>query len=256
MINKKIKFRTLMFHDIYENKPDESGFKKPSSNTYKIQQKDFIWLINFLIHKIEGAGKNVYNLRLTFDDGGKSFLWIAKELKKKGLVGHFFFSTSYIGTEGFCSEKDILEIHKLGHIIGNHSHTHPERISALSSEKIIEEWVKSTNILEALIGEKISEASIPNGYCSEASFSILKHLGYKTIFTSTPTIKIKQYKGMKIIGRFSIRGGGKPIKSYKYLLNSFSPLGIKIYLRWIFLELIKKITGSKFNHIRKIITNY
>lgn len=244
-----------MFHDVYETDPFESGFPRASSNSFKVSRPDFIRFIDALILKANIKSIPLSDILLTFDDGGGSFLWIARELSKRGLVGHFFISTGYIGAEGFCSKDDLKEIDSLGHVIGSHSHTHPERISSLPNDTFKKEWNDSTSFLQKLLGKDIIEASIPGGYYSKESVNILRELGYKTIFTSKPINRIKFYQGLEIVGRYTIRNH-PPIEQYLNYLDKVSFLNIKMLLRWQLLEIIKKLFGSYFNDIRKILRKY
>ena len=245
----------LMFHDVYESDPFESGFRRLSSNSFKVLRSDFIRFIDALI--LTGNKKSIplSDVVLTFDDGGKSFLWIARELSKRSLVGHFFISTGYIGTDGFCSEDDLKEIDSFGHVIGCHSHTHPERISSLPNDVLRNEWNEATSFIQNLLGEKIVEASIPGGYYSIESVNILRELGYKTIYTSKPTNRIKFYRGVEIAGRYTIRNN-QPIEQYLRYLDKVSFLRIKMLIRWQLLEFIKKLFGSYFDVLRKILKKY
>ena len=245
----------LMFHDVYETDPFESGFPRASSNSFKVSRPDFIRFIDTLILKANKINIPLSNIILTFDDGGSSFLWIARELSKRGVVGHFFISTGYIGTEGFCSEEDLKEIDSLGHVIGSHSHTHPRRISSLPNDILRKEWNEATVFLQNLLGKDVSEASIPGGYYSIESVNILRELGYKTIYTSKPTNRINFYKEVEIIGRYTVRDN-QPIEQYLSYIDKVSFLGIKMLLRWQSLEIIKKLFGSYFDVIRKILKKY
>lgn len=245
----------LMFHDVYKSDPFESGFPRESSNSFKVSRKDFIFLIDALILKANKTSIPLSDIILTFDDGGSSFLWIARELSKRGLVGHFFISTGYIGTEGFCTVEDLIEIDSLGHVIGNHSHTHPKRISSLPNDKLRKEWNDSTAFLQNLLGKEVVEASIPGGYYSIESVNILRELGYKKIYTSKPTNRIKFYQGVEIAGRYTIRNN-QPMEQYLSYIDKVSSLKIKMLLRWQSMEIIKKLFGSYFDVIRKILKKY
>lgn len=245
----------LMFHDVYQSDPFESGFPRASSNSFKVPRTDFIHFIDALILKANKISIPLSDIILTFDDGGGSFLWIARELTKRGLVGHFFISTGYIGTEGFCTKDDLKEIDSFGHVIGSHSHTHPERISSLPNDTLKKEWIEAADFLQNLLGKDVSEASIPGGYYSIESVNILRELGYKTIYTSKPTNRIKFYKEVEIIGRYTVRNN-QPIEQFLSYIDKVSSLKIKMLLRWQSLEIIKKLFGTYFDVIRKIIKKY
>lgn len=244
-----------MFHDVYESDPSESGFPGASSNSFKVSQVDFIRLMDMLIIKANKLHIPLSDIIITFDDGGSCSLWIAKELSKRGLIGHFFISTMYIGSSGFCSESDIIEIDKLGHIIGNHTHTHPGIISRLSDSELKKEWGTASTILKNIINKDVVEACFPGGHYSENQVDILKELGYKTVYTVKPTREIKNINDIEVIGRYSIRNK-QPIEQYLSYFGKHSLLRFRMLLRWQLLEILKKNTGSNFDKIRDIIKRF
>lgn len=237
----------LMFHDVYEVSPKETGFTNPSALIYKIPQSDFLSFIGYYYDYRESnllANDTVW----TFDDGGQSFLWIAQQLSKKKLVGHFFITTAMIGHKGFLTETDIQEIDRLGHIIGSHSHTHPSNISKLAEEEIYEEFKKSIDILSSIIRKPINEVSIPNGYYTPKMVEIIKKLGCNVIYVSEPTSKVRTIQGIKIVGRFDLRSD-LPIERYKDFLTNKSFLKRKKLIRWKVMKLVKYILGKNFDKV-------
>lgn len=245
----------LMFHDVYQLDPFESGFQKASSNSFKISQANFLQLLDNITKIIYLQKGTTSDVIFTFDDGGQSFVWIAKELYGRGLVGHFFISTKYIGAKGFCTEDQIREIDEMGHIIGCHSHSHPSRISSLNEDDLRAEWTTSTCILERILGKPVVEASIPGGYYSLSSVRILCDLGYKTVYTSRPSLAVKSFKSLVILGRFTIRNIN-PIDQYTSYVKKYSLLRKKMYLRWYILEIAKKLTGPFFFRLRNSLKRF
>lgn len=82
----------LMFHDVYDTSPGESGFTSPAADFYKIDSTTFE-------RYVEATQESKQNFVFTFDDGGVSFYTIAAPiLEKYGLKGKFYISTAYIGT--------------------------------------------------------------------------------------------------------------------------------------------------------------
>lgn len=98
MSSKKI--ITFLYHEVVDN-PLESGFQNLGSLSYKHKVEHFlsdldIKMNNFLkSERVDALDKDdkSTNLILTFDDGGLSFLNIAKILSKRNLIGHFFITT-------------------------------------------------------------------------------------------------------------------------------------------------------------------
>lgn len=246
---------SFMFHDIYELYPEESGFPDKSSNSFKISQEDFILFLEHLKIKCIKLGINIYDIILTFDDGGSSSIWVAEELSKRDLKGYFFISTNFIGKDGFCTKEDIKEIDRMGHYIGNHSHSHPSRISKLRGKSLIDEWTVSNSILQEILKKKIVNACFPGGHYSLEQVMILRDLGYKKVFTIKPSKQIIEKYGVQIIGRFPIRSYTHIKKSLRYL-KRYSFFCMTIKLRWNLLTVVKYMSGRYFDLLRDIIKQY
>ena len=76
----------------------------------------------------------------------------------------------------------------MGHIIGSHSHTHPNPFCELSKFEIFDEVRESKDIIENVIGEKINTFSVPGGEIRNDTLNKLcdECLGLDEIYTSTP----------------------------------------------------------------------
>ena len=94
-----------------------------------------------IVIKNDKGEELVCDVLFTFDDGGISFLTIiAPILEKYNQKGIFFISTQYIDTPLFLTKKQIKELRERGHIIGSHSHSHPQNISELANSDLLEEY--------------------------------------------------------------------------------------------------------------------
>src|SRR5215469_7841937 len=146
--------RAIMYHDVVENGDfASSGFPGEGAHVYKLRREDFERHLD-AIGKVEVA--------LTFDDGGVSFHRpIADLLEARGRRGHFFITTGRIGTPGFLTETELLDLKRRGHVIGSHSVSHPTRMSALSCVELDREWSMSIARLSDLLGERVTVASVP-----------------------------------------------------------------------------------------------
>lgn len=88
------------------------------------------------------------------------------------------------------TKKQIKELRERGHIIGSHSHSHPQNISELANSDLLEEWSRSKKLLESITGEEIKMASIPNGYSNERVALQAFQAGYDLLYTSEPSTKL------------------------------------------------------------------
>ncbi|MBR8724380.1 polysaccharide deacetylase family protein [Bacteroides pyogenes] len=234
----------LMYHDVYIDKPEESGFNSKGANCYKMDIKLFKKHLQFIKN-------NAPETILTFDDGGVSFYTlIAPALEEYGLIGHFYIATDYIGNNGFMNEYQISELHRRGHIIGAHSSSHPSKMTSLPVEVRRMEWEKSIFTLSRIIGTKIKEVSIPNGFYQKEDLDILFEVGINTIYTSS-LIDKRNVGDLHICGRIALMKDSDIRKLKNYLIN---PIYYSAVLtKQVILQLIKKILGDKYIEIKKKI---
>ncbi|AXT57336.1 polysaccharide deacetylase family protein [Aquimarina sp. AD1] len=206
---------TLLYHEVTDF-PEKTGFQRKSANPYKHPLKEFIAHIDL----VKNSGKRVLTINdypfnkkedtifLTFDDGGKSALQAADILEEKNMRGHFFITTSMINNKYFVNEQDIRELQNRGHIIGSHSHSHPNVFKSLSKDKMISEWRTSKKKLEDLLGLEITSCSIPGGDANRNTYKTAFDEGYSFVFNSDPSLKIACVEENRyIIGRVCPKKG-------------------------------------------------
>ncbi len=100
----------------------------------------------------------------------------------------------------FINQKQLKKIHKLGHEVGLHSHTHPTKIESLDYNKQKFEYKKNIEILSKILNVNNSEFSSvahPCGSYNSSSLKILKGLEIKLGFKQI--MKIEKEKGMSKI---------------------------------------------------------
>jgi len=236
----------LMYHDVFFQTPSESGL---ASDMYKISVELFERQI---IKVCELEKSNHGSIILTFDDGGSSFYSpISNILDKYSLKGYFFIATKYIGTSGFLTKEQIVDIDKRGHYIGSHSYSHPENITSLPDNEMNEEWARSVMDLEEIVGHKVIIASIPNGYQSNKVLEAIRKANIKEVYTSKPTCKQRQYKGISLKGRFVVLDGMTD-DDIVNLINSKRKRQL-LLLKWRILNVVKLILGNKYEVVKQKI---
>lgn len=240
----------LMYHCVYGDSPKESGFQNTTAFPYKISAEQFerqvITIADYLVKK--GLPKTA--VEFTFDDGGVSFFTVIKPiLEKYGFRGIFFVATKYIGTSGFMNAEQIKALEQAGHIVGSHSHSHPERMDVLSVDDIDKEWKLSRDILKQILNSNVDTASIPNGYSSYAVIDSMNKAGYKRIYTSKPSTKIVYRDGVSIVGRYAITCDMST--DFVFGIVSSRKTRIKIEMRNAVLGIAKVILGDFYLVIRK-----
>jgi len=113
---------SLLFHDVYESEPRESGFRSPAADRYKLSVPEFEAQLDGLAELRIPNPEPRFRAVLTFDDGGISYYTvIADRLEALGLRAHCFVSTDHIGERGFLAPQQIRELDARGHTIGTHA---------------------------------------------------------------------------------------------------------------------------------------
>nr|MDD6335083.1 polysaccharide deacetylase family protein [bacterium] len=104
---------------------------------------------------------------------------ILDTLKAKGVKATFFVTYPYVRDNPELVRRMIDE----GHIVGNHSTTHPS-FPDISVEKQIQEVMKNHNYVRDNFGYNMSYFRFPMGEYSERTLAVLQSLGYHSVFWS------------------------------------------------------------------------
>jgi peptidoglycan/xylan/chitin deacetylase (PgdA/CDA1 family) len=197
------------YHDVTDV-PTESGFQRNGAMPFKLSVHRFsehlgriatVSLTPAVVTEVDLAGPGRH-LLLTFDDGGKSALRIGEELSRRGWRGHFFITTGLIGRRTFLDAAEIRELRSGGHLVGSHSHSHPDIYRELAWERMVVEWKQSSDILAQVLGEPCVAGAVPGGEISRAVFRSAATAGLRYLFTSEPRLRPRIVGGCWILGRF------------------------------------------------------
>ncbi|MBP9989076.1 MAG: polysaccharide deacetylase family protein [Ruminococcus sp.] len=120
-------------------------------------------------------------LYLTFDCGYENGNTekILDTLKEKKVPAAFFCTLDDIKSE----PEIITRMIKEGHIVGNHSTTHPS-FPEISRNKMAEEIITCDNYLRTKFGYTSSFFRFPKGEYSESALEVVENLGYTSVFWS------------------------------------------------------------------------
>jgi peptidoglycan/xylan/chitin deacetylase (PgdA/CDA1 family) len=211
-----VKFGTLVagfgYHDVTDE-PESSGFQRNSAVPYKLgfqlfrEHLDRIGAMDLTPARVDeiDLSRPGRHLLLTFDDGGKSAVAVGEELSRRGWKGHFFVTTSRIGCRTFLTSGEIRALRRAGHLIGSHSHTHPDIYRDLSPERMLVEWRQSCDILAQLLGEPCRSGAVPGGDISGAVLRSAGLSGLRYLFTSEPCLTPELVRGCWVLGRYCAR---------------------------------------------------
>ena len=249
---------TLMYHDVVEAE-EISGFQNPGARAYRLRLPQFLAHLE-AIEKGPLKPQTVFDLQkiadrrgllLTFDDGGKSAVCVADLLDEKGWKGHFFVTTGLIDTPGFVTRGDILDLHRRGHVIGSHSHTHPNICYNLTDDEMFAEWRTSCLELADILGAAVTTASVPGGDMDRRTIAMAAKAGIAYLFTSEVTLSPWKSGEVTCFGRVCLMNN-EPLRVVERLIR-FQGYGGRRAVR-LAKQLVKKIIGPLYR--ARIPANY
>jgi peptidoglycan/xylan/chitin deacetylase (PgdA/CDA1 family) len=254
----------IMYHDVVENAAyDSSGFPGESANIYKLRRDDFACQLEAIRAAVPAGAVSLIARRrqilspppvfLTFDDGGASFHTpIAGMLEQFEWRGHFFITTSRIGTPGFLDDVRLRDLHRRGHVIGSHSHSHPTRMAALPPDRMASEWRQSLTRLEEILGEPVKVASVPGGYYSREVGRTAAAAGIEVLFNSEPTAATGLIDGCLVLGRYVVKRGMGPEWAAGFAAGRVGPRWKQSAL-WKAKRVAKALGGGAYLKVRQAI---
>lgn len=122
-------------------------------------------------------------LYLTFDEGYENGFTapILDTLKQHNVPAAFFITGSY-----FNKEKELIKrMLDEGHVVGNHTLSHPSMPKVLDDNKLKNEITFLSDKFKEEFGVDMKFIRPPMGEFSRRTLKISKELGYKTVFWSS-----------------------------------------------------------------------
>lgn len=126
-----------------------------------------------------GAGKVLY---LTFDCGWEYENLTSRvldTLREKKAPAAFFCTLDHIKKQPALIARMIRE----GHIVGNHSDTHPS-FPSISRTRMVQEIADTENYLRTNFGYCAKFFRFPAGEYSESALDVVQSMGYRSVFWS------------------------------------------------------------------------
>ena len=153
---------------------------------------------------LDTSGEKV--LYLTFDCGYEYENLTSRvldTLKEKGVTATFFCTLDHIKKEPDLIARMIRQ----GHIVGNHSTTHPS-FATITREKMVKEIEETENYLRESFGYSAKYFRFPAGEYNESALELVGSLGYRSVFWSvayddwdTSKVRGKDYTIDKVMSR-------------------------------------------------------
>jgi peptidoglycan/xylan/chitin deacetylase (PgdA/CDA1 family) len=210
---------TFCFHEVTDA-PRSTGFQRPGAVPFTLGRRAFAehldaiadspWLPRLVTELDEAVPTRC--LLLTFDDGGLSALHAADELCRRGWRGHFFIVTSRIGTATFLAADALRQLHACGHVVGSHSHTHPDIFRELAPQAMASEWRTSAALLSDVLGAPCAAASVPGGEISKAVLESAADAGFRSLFTVEPRVRPWMVGECRVFGRYIVKARTPPAR--------------------------------------------
>jgi peptidoglycan/xylan/chitin deacetylase (PgdA/CDA1 family) len=251
---------SLMFHGVYEKDvelPSELGlrsrryalsracFRKHLSSIKALASEHAIHLAS------ESIGWQKVPTYLTFDDGTEgAYTCIADDLESFGWNGHFFIVSDWIDRSGFLNRSQIRELRRRGHVVGSHSQTHPAYMCGLSWTDLLREWRTSCDVLNDVLGERITGGSVPNGYYVTKVARAAAASGLRYLFTSEPKMAAINSGSCRVLGRYLISANTPPETAGAIVAGEILPRW-KQAIGWNVLKAAKRIGGDVYLDLRE-----
>jgi peptidoglycan/xylan/chitin deacetylase (PgdA/CDA1 family) len=251
----------MLYHDVVEpGRDDASGFRGAGAARYKLTRADFAAHLGALARAVRGgpvaalealaASGGASSWALTFDDGGASALEpTADLLEAHGWRGFFFVTTARVGTPGFLRAAGVRELRRRGHVVGSHSCSHPERMASCGRKQLLDEWRRSREVLEGILGEPVRTASVPGGYYSRAVAAAAAEAGCTVLFNSEPTTGVTAVGACRVVGRYTVYRGTTARAAARLITSR--PARWRQALLWNVKKVAKAVGGRGYLAVRR-----
>jgi len=242
-----VKARALMYHDVVEGSPD----------IYSVPPERFREHLEQIERDVGQPPAAVDQLRdgewmITFDDGGASALLAGEELARRAWRGHFFIATDLIGRPGYLDWDGVRAVAALGHVIGSHSCSHPDRMAACSWDQLMDEWSGSAATLAQELGHPITTASVPGGLYSRSVGRAEAEAGFTSLFISLPSQRLRSIDGCRLIGRYTIRQHTPAAEAGAAATGRSAPWA-RQRAAWKLRGAVKAVAGQRYEGLRRAL---
>ena len=242
-----MRLRALMYHDVVEGNPD----------IYNVEPARFgehLDAIERAVGRPPAAVEDVSDgdWLITFDDGGASALHAGEELARRSWRGHFFIPTDMIGRLGYLDWDGVRAVAGMGHVIGSHSCSHPDRMAACSWEQLMAEWSGSAEVLAREVGQPVRTASVPGGLYSHDVGRAAAIAGYTSLFTSLPSQRLRSIDGCRLIGRYALRRDSSAADAAAAAAGAALPWA-RQRAAWGLRGTVKAVAGKRYESVRRAL---
>jgi peptidoglycan/xylan/chitin deacetylase (PgdA/CDA1 family) len=245
----------LMYHSIWSSA--DGSLPLTESHEHSVEARDFRDQLDTIVEggyhtikltDLERPGLEPKSVLITFDDGHESDLTIAApELARRSLHAIFFVIWSYLGTPGYLTRDQILELHNAGFEIGSHGLTHA-RLTEVSPAAASSEVLESKRRLEDLLQEPIAGLALPFGHYNDTVLQAAWAAGYRRVMTSDFKVANREHRIMPRMGPMSYT----TLKDFKWMLEA-SPAGAILHRK---IEAIGERMRRLANYGEALVTRF
>jgi peptidoglycan/xylan/chitin deacetylase (PgdA/CDA1 family) len=242
--------RALMYHDVVG--PDAADIYSVTPELFREHLDSIGAAVGRPPQRGDAPARDGTPWMITFDDGGASGLAAGEELARRSWAGHFFIATDLVGRPGYMDWDEIRALAAMGHAVGSHSCSHPDRMADCSWEQLLDEWSRSGAVLAEELGGPVPTASVPGGLYSKAVGRAAAAAGYTTLFTSLPTQAIGAIDGCRLIGRYAIRRDTTAAQAADAATGKPLPW-TRQRTAWALRGAVKRVAGGRYESVRRAL---
>lgn len=158
---------------------------------------------NFRQHRLYRGHENspYVGLLINVAWGGEELLQMLDILDEYEIQASLFFEGKYAKNNRELVQKAFDR----GHLVGNHSYSHPAGWLNLSYEGFLDELEKTNDVLSDVIGEEIVYFAPPGGAFNDATVQAAYDLGMYTVLWTADTIDWRGESASVLIDRIRKR---------------------------------------------------
>jgi peptidoglycan/xylan/chitin deacetylase (PgdA/CDA1 family) len=251
---------SLLYHDVVRpGHPDASGFPGGAADRYKLDWPEFERHLDAIAGAVGRPPVRVGELPssnggvpwlLTFDDGGASAREVGERLAERGWPAHFFVTVDYLDSPSFVTADDVRALASLGHVIGSHSCSHPDRMASATPAALLDEWSRSTERLSELVDAPVRVASVPAGSYAPHVARAAGAAGISALFTSEPEAQHGRVDGCLVVGRYTMRRSTPPRTAARIAAGARAPRAAQL-AAWRAKKVVRRVSGPAYEHTRR-----
>ncbi len=176
---------------------------------------------------------------ITFDDGQSSDLLAARELRQRNLQATFCVTWSRLGSPGFLTRSQVLELDREGFAIGSHGFAHVH-FADLAPAELHLQLAVSKQQLECLLGKPVTTVAIPFGSYNERVIAAAVAAGYRAILTSDLALAVP---GSCVLPRL-VMDPRVTLGAFKQMLSGSAIFIARLRLVWLYRRLMPPLSAA------------